>query len=122
MEGLQAADARDGTSLDQPWPQSDGADAFGDSIGRHDAGLDRVDDGITVDLLSAVLDERERKVLWLRFHTDLKQREIGELVGCSRMHVSRLIRGALQKLSEAAERDRGSRALVEPDRLPALLG
>jgi RNA polymerase sigma-B factor len=124
VEGLQAADARDGTSLDAPWSQADHTSTFGDSIGRHDAGFDRVDDAITIDLLSAVLDERERQVLWLRFHTGLKQREIGELVGCSQMHVSRLIRAALEKLSDAAAGvgEPRSHRRAEPDGLQALLG
>jgi RNA polymerase sigma-B factor len=49
-----------------------------------------------------VLDEREREILRLRFHEDLTQAEIGERVGCSQMHVSRLVRTALGKLSAAA--------------------
>ena len=49
-----------------------------------------------------VLDEREREILRLRFHEDLTQSEIGERIGCSQMHVSRLVRGALAKLSAAA--------------------
>ena len=48
------------------------------------------------------LSEREREILRLRFHEDLTQSEIGERVGCSQMHVSRLVRGALAKLSAAA--------------------
>ena len=116
IEGLQAGLARDGASLDEPWPHSaTAAPRVGDSLGRDDAGFDRVDDGITVDLLSDVLDLRERQVLWLRFHKGLMQREIGECVGCSQMHVSRLIREALQKLSEAAERGaRGARPTNAP--------
>ena len=128
IEGLQAAVARDGASLDEPWPPSGdggGGATVGDSLGRHDEGFDRVDDGITVDLLSDVLDLRERQVLWLRFHKGLMQREIGECVGCSQMHVSRLLRGALQKLSEAAERGGGACTdddRPDPDALAALLG
>jgi RNA polymerase sigma-B factor len=122
VEGLEAATARDGASFDEPWPGSDGAATVGDSIGQLDAGLDRVEDGITIDLLSGVLDRRERQVLWLRFHTGLKQREIAARVGCSQMHVSRLIRVALAKLSDAAERENGAaRHRAEPDALEALL-
>jgi RNA polymerase sigma-B factor len=119
LEGVQAADARDGTSLDEPWSNDEGAGALGDSLGHDDAGFDRVEDAITFDLLSEVLDERERRILWLRFHAGLMQREIGERVGCSQMHVSRLIRGALRKLTEAAEGD--VRLAEEPDGLQALL-
>lgn len=122
VEGLEAATARDGASLDEPWPGSQGAATVGDSLGHLDAGLDRVEDGITIELLSGVLDRRERQVLWLRFHTGLKQREIAARVGCSQMHVSRLIRTALAKLSEAAERGNGAPGhRGEPDALEALL-
>ena len=90
-----------------------------DSVGRSDAGFDRVENGFTIELLSEVLDRRERQVLWLRFQVGLKQREIAARVGCSQMHVSRLIRDALRKLSEAAEREHA--APPEPDGLHALL-
>jgi len=51
-----------------------------------------------------VLTEREREVLRLRFEEDLTQSEIGERVGVSQMHVSRIIRQAIARLREAAER------------------
>jgi RNA polymerase sigma-B factor len=49
-----------------------------------------------------VLTERERDVLRLRFSEDLTQAEIGERVGVSQMHVSRIIRQAIGRLREAA--------------------
>ena len=39
-------------------------------------------------------------VLHLRFVEDLTQSEIAERIGVSQMHVSRLIRGALERLRE----------------------
>ena len=50
-----------------------------------------------------VLSEREREVLRLRFAEDLTQSEIGERVGVSQMHVSRLIRQSVARLREVAE-------------------
>jgi RNA polymerase sigma-B factor len=44
----------------------------------------------------------ERSVLELRFMHDLNQREIGERIGYSQMHVSRLLRRALNRLETAA--------------------
>jgi RNA polymerase sigma-B factor len=120
VEGIEAAIARDGASLDEPWSGSDGDATVADSVGRSDAGFDRVEDGFTIELLSEVLDRRERQVLWLRFHAGLKQREIAARVGCSQMHVSRILRDALRKLSEAAERDPDA-PLEEHDGLHALL-
>jgi RNA polymerase sigma-B factor len=50
-----------------------------------------------------VLSEREREILRLRFVEDLTQSEIGQRVGLSQMHVSRLLRQAVARLSEAAQ-------------------
>jgi len=46
----------------------------------------------------AVLPERERSILYLRFIDDLTQREIGEQLGISQIHVSRLLTRSLQVL------------------------
>ena len=48
------------------------------------------------------LPDVERKVVELRFMHDLTQREIGEAIGYSQMHVSRLLRRALTRLESAA--------------------
>jgi RNA polymerase sigma-B factor len=45
-----------------------------------------------------VLDERERKILHLRFFKGLTQSQIAQQIGISQMHVSRLIRRALEKI------------------------
>jgi RNA polymerase sigma-B factor len=47
-----------------------------------------------------VLDERERKILHLRFFKGLTQSQIAQQVGISQMHVSRLIRRALEKIRD----------------------
>src|ERR1700730_11692357 len=47
-----------------------------------------------------VLDERERAILHLRFFEGLTQSQIAQQVGISQMHVSRLIRRALEKIRE----------------------
>ena len=51
-----------------------------------------------------VLDERERKILHLRFFSGLTQSQIAAEIGISQMHVSRLIRRSLEKIrAEIAE-------------------
>jgi RNA polymerase sigma-B factor len=47
-------------------------------------------------------------VLRLRFVEDLTQSKIADQVGYSQMHVSRIIRRALDRLRAAAEQDAGS--------------
>jgi RNA polymerase sigma-B factor len=46
------------------------------------------------------LDERERRILHLRFFDGLTQSQIAQQVGISQMHVSRLIRRALEKIRD----------------------
>jgi RNA polymerase sigma-B factor len=58
------------------------------------------------------LDDRERSILRLRFFEGLTQSQIAQQIGISQMHVSRLIRRALQKIRdevEAQERGLGDR-------------
>jgi RNA polymerase sigma-B factor len=60
-----------------------------------------------------VLDDRERKILHLRFFQGLTQSQIAQQVGISQMHVSRLIRRSLEKIRAeiaAEERDVRRRA------------
>jgi RNA polymerase sigma-B factor len=49
------------------------------------------------------LDDREREVLRLRFVEDLPQAKIAARIGCSQMHVSRLLRNTLEQLRAASE-------------------
>jgi RNA polymerase sigma-B factor len=58
-----------------------------------------------------VLDERERRILQLRFFDGLTQSQIAQQVGISQMHVSRLIRRSLEKIREtiAEEEEEASR-------------
>ena len=63
-----------------------------------------------------VLDERERAILHLRFFEGLTQSQIAQQVGISQMHVSRLIRRALEKIRDeiaADEFDPEARRLIE---------
>jgi RNA polymerase sigma-B factor len=44
------------------------------------------------------LAPRERRIVFLRFHADMTERQISRAVGISQAHVSRLLQGALTKL------------------------
>jgi RNA polymerase sigma-B factor len=86
-------------SLDAPVHEEEGATASaGDLLGSYDAEFARVEAGITIERMTEILDERAREILRLRFQEDLLQSEIAERVGCSQMHVSRIIRSSLEKL------------------------
>jgi RNA polymerase sigma-B factor len=104
LEALQATEGRSLRSLDAPVHEEEGDSASaGDLIGSDDPEFDRVEAGVTIESLTGVLDERAREILRLRFSEDLLQAEIAERVGCSQMHVSRIIRSSLEKLYQYAE-------------------
>ena len=74
-------------------------------VGQTDLGYDAVEAQLAAE--EAPLDERERRVLRLRFEEDLNQYEIGRQLGVSQMQVSRIMRRALRKLLVAVQGDAG---------------
>jgi RNA polymerase sigma-B factor len=99
MEALQASDGRSLRSLDAPVHEEEGdSTSAGELLGDHDPGYEQVEAGATIAQLTAILDDRAREILRLRFEEDLLQSEIAERVGCSQMHVSRIIRSSLERL------------------------
>jgi len=99
MEALQASDGRSLRSLDAPVHEDEGDSASaGDLIGDHDPGYARVEAVATIEQMTAILDDRAREILRLRFEEDMLQSEIAAHVGCSQMHVSRIIRSSLERL------------------------
>jgi RNA polymerase sigma-B factor len=103
MEAREAAGAYRAISLDRPRDDDEDSDGMTEIMGVEDPGFGLAEDAATVERLMAVLGEREREVLRLRFEEDLTQSEIGARVGVSQMHVSRLIRQAVAQLREAAQ-------------------
>ena len=99
VEALQASEGRSLRSLDAPVHEQEGDSATaGDLMGHDDPEFDRVEASATIERLTGILDERAQEILRLRFQEDLLQSEIAERVGCSQMHVSRIIRSSLEKL------------------------
>jgi RNA polymerase sigma-B factor len=99
VEALQATEGRSVRSLDAPVHEEEGTSASaGDLLGSDDPEFDRVEAGVTIERMTGILDDRAREILRLRFQEDLLQSEIAERVGCSQMHVSRIIRSSLERL------------------------
>jgi RNA polymerase sigma-B factor len=73
-----------------------------DSLGAEDAGLERSEYMTMITKGIEGLPESERMILFLRFAQDLTQSEIASRVGVSQMQVSRLLRGAIEKLRAAS--------------------
>jgi len=98
VEALGAASARSTRPLD-PWS----ADEHGldETLGLPESGFEQADVRQLLSGPMGGLDERARTVLRLRFEEDLSQSEIALRLGCSQMHVSRILRATLDELSES---------------------
>jgi RNA polymerase sigma-B factor len=103
LEAMEAATAYEAASLDAPrgGSEEDGVWTHADSLAEEDPGYQRVEIGETLRGSVAALPERERLILQLRFQEDMTQAEIAERIGISQMHVSRLLRRSLDRLSAA---------------------
>src|SRR5918911_890362 len=101
LEALQAQQGMRATSLDAPRGGEDGDATLADTHGVTDPELARAEHRATLARLFERLDEREQRVLRLRFEEDLTQEQIGKLVGVSQMQVSRIIRGPVAKPAAA---------------------
>jgi RNA polymerase sigma-B factor len=103
LEAQQAAASYEATSLDTPTMRDDDdASSLIDLLGGEDSAYELVEDREAIASTWQTLPELDRSVLELRFVHDLTQSEIGERVGYSQMHVSRLLRRALSRLEPDA--------------------
>lgn len=91
LEAMSAGRSLWSESLDEPLGH-DGDTSRGDMLhSTDDAGYGQVVDVVTVLPALSSLPPRKQEVLRLRFFEGLSQREIGERIGVSQVHVSRLI-------------------------------
>jgi RNA polymerase sigma-B factor len=103
LEAQEAAASYEAASLDAPTSRDDDeAASLVDMLGDEDSSYELVESRDAIASTWKALPEVERQVLVLRFMHDLTQREIGERIGYSQMHVSRLLRRALDRLETAA--------------------
>jgi len=102
LEALEAAVAYEPVSLDTS-PGADDDETWAQSVGKEDPGYDLVEYSATLAPAMKALPARERVILHMRFTLDMTQSDIADRIGISQMHVSRLIRKALETMrSEAA--------------------
>jgi RNA polymerase sigma-B factor len=105
VEAMETGDAHSPTSLDTPVraDEDDGLSLV-DRLADPRRDVARAESRIALSQLAdASLDHRQREIIRLRFGEDRIQREIGERIGCSQMHVSRILDEALRRLQAAAE-------------------
>jgi RNA polymerase sigma-B factor len=85
-------------SLDAPLSDQPDAATLGDLLGADDPGVEHV---LGMQSLAAHWDElprREQRIVLMRFFGDMTQSDIGQQLGISQMHVSRLLSHALGHL------------------------
>ena len=100
LEALETSQAYNSVSLQAAPNGESGDDDTGliDYMGTEEEAYDTMEDRTMLAPGFAKLDARERYILHLRFFEGLTQSQIAARVGISQMHVSRLIRRALEKL------------------------
>lgn len=76
-----------------------------DLVGSHEKGFEKVDQKLLLESVLDVLSEREKEIIHYMFVENKSQKETGEYLGISQMHVSRIQRGAIQKLRKALTKD-----------------
>ncbi|WP_027964893.1 RNA polymerase sigma factor SigB [Halalkalibacillus halophilus] len=72
-----------------------------DLVGNQDDGYEQTDYKMLIDKILPLLNEREQEILKCTYFENLSQKETGERLGLSQMHVSRLQRRALRKLRDS---------------------
>ncbi|MFI7388305.1 RNA polymerase sigma factor SigF [Streptomyces sp. NPDC049813] len=101
VDGLAVGNAYTASSLDSPTPEDDGGEgSLADRLGYEDTALEGVEYRESLKPLLAKLPPRERRIIMLRFFANMTQSQIGEEVGISQMHVSRLLTRTLAQLRE----------------------
>jgi RNA polymerase sigma-B factor len=96
LEAMTAGDARMTTSLDAPDPAS-GLQAE-QVIGRPDRGFVGIENRTALVQSLDRLSDDDRELLQMYFVEERTQSQIAEVLGCSQMQVSRLLRQAVRQL------------------------
>ena len=101
LEALSAQGAAHTASLDESAPGDDDPgdwSRFGAALAQVEEDYDLVEHREALAPLLAALPDRERRILLLRFFGGRTQTEIGNQLGISQMHVSRLLSRTLTRL------------------------
>jgi RNA polymerase sigma-B factor len=106
LEALESGRAYSSVSLSAASGQDDDGELDPlESLGAEEPQYEVSEDRAVLAPGFRVLDERERTIIHLRFFKGLTQSQIAQQVGISQMHVSRLIRRALEKIREEIAAD-----------------
>ncbi|WP_107421069.1 RNA polymerase sigma factor SigF [Streptomyces sp. CB03234] len=103
VEGLVAANGYTAGSIDLPLDDSGGdssSETLVDRLGEPDRELEIVENVQALKPLIEEFDERDRRILQMRYVDEMTQSEIGAELGVSQMHVSRLLSRITARLRE----------------------
>ena len=100
VEGLAVGNAYTASSLDTAPTDEDGDGPLAERLGYEDAAMEGVEYRESLKPLLARLPARERRIIMLRFFGNMTQSQIGDEIGISQMHVSRLLTRTLATLRE----------------------
>ncbi|WP_406409150.1 SigB/SigF/SigG family RNA polymerase sigma factor [Streptomyces halstedii] len=102
VEGIVASNGYTAGSLDLPTDSNEASATatrtFADVLGEPDAAMETVENLHALAPLLEELDDRERRIIEMRFGQEMTQAQIGAELGISQMHVSRLLTRTLGKL------------------------
>jgi len=107
LEALESGRAYSSLSLSQGSAGTDDGEELDplESLGEVEHQYEVSEDRAVLAPGFRALDDRERRILHLRFFEGLTQSQIAQQVGISQMHVSRLIRRALEKIRDEIAAD-----------------
>ncbi|KAA6223121.1 RNA polymerase sigma factor SigF [Streptomyces albofaciens JCM 4342] len=103
IEGLYAGNGYSADSLDAPPEEGDTQSAGGTlaaRLGGDDPALEKAENIQALKPLMDGLEERDRRILHMRFGAEMTQTQIGQALGISQMQVSRLLTRILASLRE----------------------
>ncbi|CEG25370.1 RNA polymerase sigma factor SigB [Bacillus sp. B-jedd] len=72
-----------------------------DIVGNIDEGYEKINQRLVLEKVLHVLNDREKKIIQYTYLENMSQKDAGDKLGISQMHVSRLQRRAIKKLQEA---------------------
>ena len=98
LTGLAAGRAYTTQPFEAPEGSEDPAFASASALATPDPGYEQVERRAALAAALGLLEERELELLRMRFGEELSQAEISRRIGVSQMHVSRLLRRALQTM------------------------
>lgn len=103
LEAMEMGSSYQALSMDRSIESdSDGSTVtLFDIIGKEDSGYEKTNRRMLVSEALDVLTDREKQIIQLTYLEQLSQKEAGDILGISQMHVSRIQRKAIKKLQDA---------------------